>query len=671
MVRKSRGLRRRVASLRERLQHHNHRYYVLDDPEISDAEYDRLLRELQELEALHPELVTADSPTQRVGATPVAAFGEVRHTVPMLSLANAFDDQEVADFDRRVRDRLEVSEVEYVAEAKLDGLAVSVRYEAGVLVQASTRGDGTRGEDVTQNVRTIRAVPLRLLGKKIPRVLDVRGEVYMTTAAFERLNSSQRERGAKVFANPRNAAAGGLRQLDPGVTASRSLAMFAYGVGESAGFRLPGTQSELLAKLGEWGLPVSPERAVVTAVEGCLEFYRDLNARRHQLGYDIDGVVYKVNSREAQSRLGQVARAPRWALAHKFPAQEQTTTVIGIDVQVGRTGALTPVARLEPVKVGGVTVTNATLHNQAEIERKDVRVGDTVVVRRAGDVIPEVVRVIPQRRPPKTRPYRLPKKCPVCGAEALRPEGQAVTRCTGGLFCPAQRRQSIRHFASRRALDIEGLGVKLIEQLVAGDRVRTVADLYRLDAQTVAALERMGKKSAENLINALEKSKTVSLSRLLYALGIPDVGEATAHSLASSLGSLDAIESADEEALQRVPDVGPVVAREVVAFFSQPHNLEVISELRKLLRIVDPEVVSTGARLAGKTFVLTGSLESMPRDEAKSRLERLGAKVASSVSKKTTYVVAGSEPGSKLDKAKALEIEILDEEAFRRLIGAA
>ncbi len=671
MVRKSRGLRRRVASLRERLQHHNHRYYVLDDPEISDAEYDRLLRELQELEALHPELVTADSPTQRVGATPVAAFGEVRHTVPMLSLANAFDDQEVADFDRRVRDRLEVSEVEYVAEAKLDGLAVSVRYEAGVLVQASTRGDGTRGEDVTQNVRTIRAVPLRLLGKKIPRVLDVRGEVYMTTAAFERLNSSQRERGAKVFANPRNAAAGGLRQLDPRVTASRCLAMFAYGLGESAGFRLPGTQSELLAKLGEWGLPVSPERAVVTAVEGCLEFYRDLNARRHQLGYDIDGVVYKVNSREAQLRLGQVARAPRWALAHKFPAQEQTTTVIGIDVQVGRTGALTPVARLEPVKVGGVTVTNATLHNQAEIERKDVRVGDTVVVRRAGDVIPEVVRVIPQRRPPKTRPYRLPKKCPVCGAEALRPEGQAVTRCTGGLFCPAQRRQSIRHFASRRALDIEGLGVKLIEQLVAGDRVRTVADLYRLDAQTLAALERMGKKSAENLINALEKSKTVSLSRLLYALGIPDVGEATAHSLASSLGSLDAIESADEEALQRIPDVGPVVAREVVAFFSQPHNLEVISELRKLLRIVDPEVVSTGARLAGKTFVLTGSLESMPRDEAKSRLERLGAKVASSVSKKTTYVVAGSEPGSKLDKAKALEIEILDEEAFRRLIGAA
>ncbi len=671
MVRKSRGLRRRVASLRERLQHHNHRYYVLDDPEISDAEYDRLLRELQELEALHPELVTADSPTQRVGATPVAAFGEVRHTVPMLSLANAFDDQEVADFDRRVRDRLEVSEVEYVAEAKLDGLAVSVRYEAGVLVQASTRGDGTRGEDVTQNVRTIRAVPLRLLGKKIPRVLDVRGEVYMTTAAFERLNSSQRERGAKVFANPRNAAAGGLRQLDPRVTASRCLAMFAYGVGESAGFRLPGTQSELLAKLGEWGLPVSPERAVVTAVEGCLEFYRDLNARRHQLGYDIDGVVYKVNSREAQSRLGQVARAPRWALAHKFPAQEQTTTVIGIDVQVGRTGALTPVARLEPVKVGGVTVTNATLHNQAEIERKDVRVGDTVVVRRAGDVIPEVVRVIPDRRPAKTRPYRLPKKCPVCGAEALRPEGQAVTRCTGGLFCPAQRRQSIRHFASRRALDIEGLGVKLIEQLVAGDRVRTVADLYRLDAQTLAALERMGEKSAENLINALEKSKTVSLSRLLYALGIPDVGEATAHSLASSLGSLDAIESADEEALQRIPDVGPVVAREVVAFFSQPHNLEVISELRKLLRIVDPEVVSTGARLAGKTFVLTGSLESMPRDEAKSRLERLGAKVASSVSKKTTYVVAGSEPGSKLDKAKALEIEILDEEAFRRLIGAA
>ncbi len=671
MVRKSRGLRRRVASLRERLQHHNHRYYVLDDPEISDAEYDRLLRELQELEALHPELVTADSPTQRVGATPVAAFGEVRHTVPMLSLANAFDDQEVADFDRRVRDRLEVSEVEYVAEAKLDGLAVSVRYEAGVLVQASTRGDGTRGEDVTQNVRTIRAVPLRLLGKKIPRVLDVRGEVYMTTAAFERLNSSQRERGAKVFANPRNAAAGGLRQLDPRVTASRCLAMFAYGVGESAGFRLPGTQSELLAKLGEWGLPVSPERAVVTAVEGCLEFYRDLNARRHQLGYDIDGVVYKVNSREAQLRLGQVARAPRWALAHKFPAQEQTTTVIGIDVQVGRTGALTPVARLEPVKVGGVTVTNATLHNQAEIERKDVRVGDTVVVRRAGDVIPEVVRVIPQRRPPKTRPYRLPKKCPVCGAEALRPEGQAVTRCTGGLFCPAQRRQSIRHFASRRALDIEGLGAKLIEQLVAGDRVRTVADLYRLDGQTLAALERMGKKSAENLINALEKSKTVSLSRLLYALGIPDVGEATAHSLASSLGSLDAIESADEEALQRVPDVGPVVAREVVAFFSQPHNLEVISELRKLLRIVDPEVVSTGARLAGKTFVLTGSLESMPRDEAKSRLEGLGAKVASSVSKKTNYVVAGSEPGSKLDKAKALEIEILDEEAFRRLIGAA
>jgi len=663
---------KRVRELREQLGRHNYRYYVLDDPEVSDAEYDRLMRELQTLESQHPQLVSADSPTQRVGAVPVSGLAEVVHATPMLSLDNAFDDEDVTNFDRRVRERLDdIASVEYAAEPKLDGLAISFRYEAGRLVQAATRGDGTRGEDVTHNVRTVKAVPVQLRGS-FPELLEVRGEIFMTLAGFKAMNERALAAGEKVFVNPRNAAAGSLRQLDPRLTATRPLDVFFYGVGETRGWQLPGRHSETLQQLKEWGLKISPLLKVVQGAEGCLAYYREIGAQRASLKYEIDGVVYKVNRFAQQRDLGFVARAPRWAVAHKFPAHEENTVVRGVEFQVGRTGALTPVARLEPVFVGGVTVSNATLHNMDEVHRKDVRIGDTVVIRRAGDVIPEIVKVIVERRPESAREVELPARCPVCGSEVERVEGEAVARCTGGLFCGAQRKEALRHFASRRALDIEGLGSKLIDQLVDGDRVHSPADLYRLTLAQLANLERMAEKSATNLLQALEHSKHTTLARFLYGLGIRDVGEATAAALAAHFGELDPLLEASEEAIQEVPDVGPVVAAHVYHFFQQPQNRQVIDDLRKL-GVEWPaqarrSATSEGA-LSGKIFVLTGTLSSMGRDEAKDRITALGGKVSGSVSKKTDYVVAGAEAGSKLQKAEELGVQVLDEAQLLQLLG--
>ena len=669
----SRAILRRVEELRDNIEYHNYRYYSLDDPVVPDAEYDRLLRELEALEKQHPELITADSPTQRVGAAPVDAFGEIVHAIPMLSLANAFEDQELVDFDRRVRERLEVEEVEYSAETKLDGLAASIRYEDGGLVSGATRGDGTRGEDVTQNIRTIKAVPLRLRGDDFPRVLEVRGEVFITDDGFRKLNAEQERREEKPFANPRNAAAGGLRQLDPRKTAERNLTMYCYGVGDVREGWLPGTHGRILDRLKHWGLRVSPEAAVVQGVDGCRDYYRDMLVRREGLGYAIDGVVFKVNTIAEQDLLGAVSRAPRWAIAYKFPAEEELTQVRAIDVQVGRTGTLTPVARLEPVQVGGVTVTNATLHNQDEVDRKDVRVGDTVVVRRAGDVIPEVARVVKERRPRRTRRFYLPDRCPVCDSEVVRIEGEAAARCSGGLYCPAQRKQAARHFASRRAMDIEGLGEKLVDQLVDAGLVNSILDIYSLTEEQVAALDRMGKKSAANLVAAIARSRRTTLARFLFALGIRDVGEATAHTLATHFGKVEALRAADDEALQEVPDVGPIVAKEILAFFSEAHNREVLDGLVGLLELKPEEGVGAGADagdgpLAGKRFVITGTLEAMPRNEAKRRLQALGGKVSGSVSGKTDYLVAGANPGSKRAKAEALEVAVLDEAEFLKLI---
>ncbi|HHH39246.1 MAG TPA: NAD-dependent DNA ligase LigA [Sedimenticola sp.] len=663
-------VRERAARLRTEIERHNYQYYVLDDPLIPDSEYDRLLRELQRLEAEYPELVTPDSPTQRVGGAPLDAFQEVRHRVPMLSLENAFSDEEMREFDRRVRERLELGgEVVYAAEPKMDGLAISLRYEAGVLVQGATRGDGTRGEDVTGNVRTIRAIPLRLQGTGWPEVLEVRGEIYMPRSGFERLNAEARRQGEKTFANPRNAAAGSLRQLDPRVTAKRPLTMVSYGFGEVSGGDLAPTYSGSIARLKAWGLRVSPELQRVQGLQGCLDYYAALARRRDSLDYDIDGVVFKVDSLEQQRTLGFVSRAPRWAIARKFPAQEEITRLLAIDVQVGRTGALTPVARLAPVSVGGVTVTNATLHNAEEIRRKDIRIGDWVIVRRAGDVIPQVVRVVTERRPPDVREFRMPDHCPVCGSEVIRDADGIVLRCSGGLFCPAQRKEAIRHFASRRAMDIEGLGEKLVEQLVDQKLVASPADLYRLDVKTLAGLERMGEKSARNLIVALERSKETTLARFLFALGIREVGEATAQALAAHFGSLEAIREADAETLQDVPDVGPVVAEHLVTFFRQPHNREVIEQL--LAAGIHWPAVERPAvdrqPLKGKSFVLTGTL-SRPRTRVKEQLQALGARVTGSVSARTDYLVAGADPGSKLEKAKKLGVEILDEAGLEALL---
>ncbi len=664
----------RAAELRRQLAHHDYRYYVLDDPEVPDAEYDRLMRDLRALEAAHPELITPDSPTQRVAGTPSATFGEVVHQVPMLSLDNAFTEEDVAAFDRRIHERLGVSgELEYVAEPKLDGLAVTVIYRDGQLAQAATRGDGVTGEDVTANVRTIRAVPQRLQGTA-PHLLEARGEVFMSLAGFARMNARAREQGEKVFVNPRNAAAGSLRQLDPRISAARPLTAIFYGLGALEGAPQPAGQRELLERLRALGLPISQEVRVVRGVAGCLEYYRALGARRASLPYQIDGVVYKLESRADQERLGFLSRSPRWAIAHKFPADEALTVVRGIEFQVGRTGALTPVARLEPVFVSGVTVSNVTLHNIDEVQRKDVRVGDTVIVRRAGDVIPEVVSVLAERRPPGAVPVQLPRTCPVCHSSVLRAEGEAVARCTGAFTCRAQRQEALRHFASRRALDIEGLGDKLIEQLVERGRVSSPADIYTLGVAELAQLERMGEKSAANLIAAIEKSKRTTLPRLLFGLGIREVGEATALALARHFGTLERLMDATLQTIQQVPDVGPIVAAHVAAFFASEDHRRVIRALRDKgltwSEVSAPAAAAGADALTGKTFVLTGTLDSLTREAATEALIARGAKVSASVSKKTSYVVAGAEAGSKLTKAQQLGVPVIDEAQLKKLLEA-
>lgn len=660
----------RAARLREQIHYHNHRYYVLDAPEIPDAEFDRLMRELQELEQKHPELQTADSPTLRVGGEPVAAFGKVHREIPMLSLANAFSEEEFREFDRRVHNGLDRDRVSYNAEPKLDGVAVSLIYHDGVFVQGATRGDGTTGEDITVNLRTINQIPLRLSGDGWPPVLEVRGEVYMPKQGFESVNQSALQRGDRMFANPRNAAAGSLRQLDPKVTANRHLEIFCYGVGKVEGGSLPDHQHQILMQLAKWGFPACPEQTVVEGSEGCRDYHRRMLERRESLDYEIDGVVYKVDSIADQQTLGYVSRAPRWAVAWKFPPKEELTVLNAVEFQVGRSGALTPVARLEPVHVGGVTVTNATLHNIAQVERLDLRHGDTVIVRRAGDVIPQVMGVVESRRPKRAKRFRLPNKCPVCGSRVVRPEGEVIARCSGGLYCPAQRKQRIRHFAARRAMDIDGLGDKLIDQLVERDIVSSPADLYELSHDQIAGLERMADKSAANLLEAIGRSKDTTLARFLYAMGIPEVGEATAQQLAAEFGDLEPLINADEQRLQQVQDIGPIVAGHITAFFNERHNRKIIERLRKHgVRWPAGKPGKTGGRpLAGKTFVLTGSLESMTRDEATERLQLLGARVTGSVSAKTDFVVAGAEPGSKLARARELGVEVIDEARFEKLL---
>jgi DNA ligase (NAD+) len=668
---------RRVQALREAIALHDHNYYVLDQPTISDAEYDALYRELQALEAAYPSLVVAESPTQRVGGGVQAQFAAVRHAVPMLSIRTETDTSAAGagNFDARIRRDLGLRDdappVEYVAELKFVGLAINLRYEQGRLAVAATRGDGETGEDVTRNIRTIRAIPARLAGRDLPDVLDVRGEVYMTRRDFARLNERQAAAGLRAFINPRNTAAGAVRQLDPAMTAQRPLRFFAYGVGEVRGWSLPDTHAELLDALVAFGLPVDRHRRIARGAAELVAFHEHATAIRNQLPFDIDGVVYKVNRLALQRELGFVTREPRWAVAHKFPAEEMPTRLVDIGVQVGRTGAITPIARLEPVFVGGVTVTSATLHNEDEVRRKDVRIGDTVVVRRAGDVIPEIVRVLAERRPADAREFVMPTHCPECGSAIVRLPDEAVARCTGGLVCPAQRKQALRHFASRHAMDIEGLGEKLIDQLVETGRVRTPADLYALDAADLATLERMADKSAANVIAAIDASRSTTLARFIYALGIRHVGEATARDLAAHFGALDPLLEAGDEALLQVRDVGPVLAESIRDFFAEPHNRKVIEALRGAgVRWQEgaPRGEAAGP-LAGRTFVLTGTLPTLSRDEAKRLLEAAGATVAGSVSKKTDYVVAGADAGSKLAKAEALGVTVIDEREMRALLA--
>ncbi len=677
----------RAQALREQLAHHNHRYYVLDAPEVLDAEYDRLFRELQALETAHPELLTADSPTQRVGGRVLESLTPVRHRVPMLSIQTETDieDSGAVNFDTRVRKELGLAEdappVEYTAELKFDGLAISLRYEGGVLVQAATRGDGETGEDVTANVRTIRGIPLRLRTAVqpepeapqvpvVPLVLEVRGEIYIKRRDFEALNESQRAADEKLFVNPRNAAAGCIRQLDSKIVAKRPLSFFAYGTGELADWVMPARHSDVLDAFAAWGFPVNTDRAVVSGAAGLIAYHQRIGESRNRLAFDIDGVVYKVNSLALQRQLGFRSREPRWAVAHKYPAQEEMTEVIDIEVQVGRTGAMTPVARLKPVFVGGVTVTNATLHNEDEVRRKDVHIGDTVVVRRAGDVIPEVVRVLAERRPADARAFVMPVTCPSCGSAVRRDEDEAVARCTAGLYCPAQRKQALLHFASRRAMDIDGLGEKIVDQLVDNGMVHTPADLFALGVAGLAALDRMGDKAATNLVEAIEHCKKTTLQRFIYGLGIRNVGESTARDLAAHFRELDALVNADEQKLQQVSDVGPVVAQCAAAFFAEQHNREVIAALVNagitFAPIAEPEKPAPG--VAGKTFVLTGALPTLSRDEAKARIEAKGGKVSGSVSKKTHFVVAGEEAGSKLVKAQELGIAVLDEQGLLGLL---
>jgi len=662
-------LAERASALREELERHNYLYYVLDAPTIPDAEYDRLFRELQQLEGQYPELLVPDSPTQRVGAAPLAQFSQIQHLTPMLSLNNAFADEDAVAFDRRAREALGVETIEYAVEPKFDGLAISLTYENGVLVKGATRGDGYTGEDVSANLRTIKAIPLSLHGVDLPRLMEVRGEVLMPKADFANLNQNQRDRGEKEFANPRNAAAGSLRQLDSRITARRRLTFFAYGLGTMEGGPQFSRHDEMMDFLAALRLPLCPERRVVTGAEGLLDYYQAIGARRDALPYEIDGVVYKVNDLAQQAQLGFVSRAPRWAIAHKYPAQEALTEVLGIDVQVGRTGALTPVARLKPVFVGGVTVTNATLHNEDEVRRKDVHVGDTVIVRRAGDVIPEVVSVVLEKRPAGAQPFIMPQACPACGSHVMRDPEEAVARCSGGLYCPAQRKQAILHFASRRAMDIEGLGDKLVEQLVDKDIVHNPADLYHLDVPALASLERMAEKSAQNIVTAIETSKNTTMARFIYALGIRNVGEATAKELASHFGSLERLMEADMAELQQVADIGPIVADSILQFCAEAHNREVIEQLRGAgVQWREGAGKTTIGALQGKIFVLTGSLPHLTREQAKEQIEVQGGKVSSSVSKKTDYVVAGTEPGSKYDKAMELGVNILDEDGLIMLL---
>ena len=685
-------LAKRVQTLRQQLQHHGHRYYVLDEPDIPDAEYDRLFTELQALELAHPELSSPDSPTRRVGGAPLAQFVSVRHAVPMLSIRTETDTQATGaeNFDARVRRELGLSPsdppVEYVAELKFDGLAMNLRYENGVLVQAATRGDGEVGEDVTQNIRTIRQIPLRLntaAGFDIPPILEVRGEVYMRRDEFEALNERQREKiargvkGEKTFVNPRNAAAGGVRQLDPAIAAQRRLSFFAYGLGEvtpaSQGGPAFNTHYDLLMTLKAWGFPVAEQTKVVRGAAELVAFHQHMGETRDQLPYDIDGVVYKVNSLALQRQMGFVTREPRWAVAHKYPAQEQLTTVLSIDVQVGRTGKLTPVAKLAPVFVGGVTVTNATLHNEDEARRKDVRIGDTVIVRRAGDVIPEVVSVVLEKRQGQAEQFTMPRQCPVCGSAAVREEGEADYRCTGGLFCGAQRKEAILHYAHRRAVEVDGLGDRLVELLVDANIIRTLPDLYRLGLTSLAGLDRMADKSANNLLEAIEKSKQTTLPRFMFGLGIRHVGEATAKALARYFGHLDAIMNASEEVLLQVDDVGPVVAQSIRTFFDQAHNREVVEQLRACgVTWEEGEPTARAPQpLSGKTFVITGTLPTLGRDEAKDKVEAAGGKVAGSVSKKTDYVVAGTDAGSKLTKALELGVKVIDENQLMELLNGS
>ena len=680
---------RQAAALRSAIDDANHRYYVLDDPSIPDAEYDRLMRELEALEAAHPELATPDSPTRRVGARASGGFAQVEHALPMLSLSNAFTDEEAAAFVRRIAQTLgrDESKLVFSAEPKLDGLAISLRYEDGVFVQGATRGDGAVGEDVTANLRTVKAIPLKLRGDDWPGVLEVRGEVYMPKAAFEAFNERARKRGERTLANPRNGAAGSLRQLDPAITASRPLAFYAYAIGEVRGGKLPPSHLETLKRLREWGLPVSPQVERAEGLDGLLDYYRRMGAQRDALPYDIDGVVYKLDRYDQQNEMGFVSRAPRWALAHKYPAQEKDTIVESIEINIGRTGAATPFAVMQPVQVGGVTVTKATLHNMDQVARLDVRAGDTVIVRRAGDVIPEVVRVNLERRPPGAKPWRMQKHCPVCGSAIVREEGEVVARCTGGLVCAAQRTQAIAHFASRRAMDIDGLGERYIEDLIAFDYLHSPADLYKLTVDDLLAMKRRGEerdglvpetvkagkiatKWAENLIEAIEASKFTTFERFLYALGIPEVGEATAKTLARHFGSLEVLMHAGEADLTEVSDVGPIMAGHIAAFFAEPRNRSVIAALQKAgvhWKESAPQRKAEGP-LAGQTVVLTGGLSSLTRDEARDKLEALGAKVAGSVSKKTSFVVAGEAAGSKLEKAEALGVEVWDEAKLLALL---
>lgn len=662
-----------INQLRTSLRHHEHLYHVLDAPEIPDAEYDRLMQQLRSLEAQHPELITHDSPTQRVGAAPLDAFEQVRHEVPMLSLDNVFDEDSYLAFDKRVHDRLKRAEpLTFCCELKLDGLAVSLLYENGELVRAATRGDGTTGENITANVRTIRAIPLRLHGENIPQRVEVRGEVFMPQAGFEQLNEEARRKGGKIFANPRNAAAGSLRQLDPRITAKRPLMFFCYGVGLLDGGDLPRSHIQRLMQFKAWGLPVSNRVKLCTGSDEVIAFYRQVEQDRTSLGFDIDGVVIKVDSLDLQEQLGFVARAPRWATAFKFQAQEQITQVRDVEFQVGRTGAITPVARLEPVQVAGVIVSNATLHNADEIERLGIRIGDTVIIRRAGDVIPQVVGVVMEQRPQDTKEIVFPEHCPVCGSDIERVEGEAVARCTGGLFCAAQRKEALKHFVSRRALDVDGMGDKIIEQLVEKQYVENPADLFELTAGKLTGLDRMGPKSAQNLIAALEKAKQTTFARFLYALGIREVGEATAANLAAHFCNLENLRAADIDALKSVPDVGEVVARHVRNFLSEEHNQKVIAALEKVISWPEPQQIiaeEIDSPFAGKTVVLTGSLTILSRDEAKDRLAALGAKVSGSVSKKTDLVIAGEAAGSKLAKAQELGITVIDEAEMIRLLG--